>query len=99
MITTITTTHQDHHSPRPPRPPRSPAPGHPHRESFKCSTNHSQQVAKFHRNLKAVQGELLASLSSLALSDSSEHVARLQGIGEEQHFEVATYIYISNNCF
>lgn len=64
------------------------AQGHPHRESFKCSTNHSQQVAKFHRNLKAVQGEMLASLSSLALSDSSEHVARLQGIGEEQHFEV-----------
>eukprot|EP00092_Neocalanus_flemingeri_P038031 GFUD01041400.1.p1 GENE.GFUD01041400.1~~GFUD01041400.1.p1 ORF type:complete len:356 (-),score=137.13 GFUD01041400.1:30-1097(-) len=54
------------------------------------SASHSQQVSRFHKNLKLSQGEHLSKLQDTSLSDGADVdcVAALQEIGNEQHFEV-----------
>lgn len=67
--------------------------------SFKSSSSsHSQQVSRFHRNLRGSQGEILEQLQSLTLSDPCPpdhptYVKFLEEIAEEQKFEV-TYVDI-----
>jgi len=52
---------------------------------------YSQQVSRFHKSLKASQGDLLSHLKNLSLSEESDCVARLEDIASEQHFE-ATFV-------
>ena len=57
------------------------------RESGK-GLSHSQQVSKFHKNLKSSQGDLLCSLKDLTLTEVEDCVMMLENIGKEQQFEV-----------
>ena len=50
--------------------------------------SHSQQVSRFHRNLKLSQGEELGRLQQVALSPETKSVELLEIIGAEQQFEV-----------
>ena len=50
--------------------------------------SYSQQVSRFHKSLKASQGDLLSHLKNLTLSEEADCVARLEEIAGEQHFEV-----------
>merc|ERR1712181_171357 len=62
--------------------------------SLKSGSSHSQQVSRFHKNLKGAQGEVVERLASLSLSPTSpERVELLKEISEEQKFEV-TYVDI-----
>jgi RISC-loading complex subunit TARBP2 len=64
--------------------------------SLKSSSSHSQQVSRFHRNLKGSEGEVLERLHGLDLAATdlaTEHVTLLQEMADEQKFEV-TYVDI-----
>jgi len=64
--------------------------------NIKClSSSHSQQVSKFHKNLKASRGEHLEKLQTTSLYDDGviEFIEFLEEIGKEQNFEV-TYVDI-----
>jgi len=66
--------------------------------SLKSGSSHSQQVSRFHKNLKGAQGEVVEKLADLSLSSSSpssspNRVELLKEISEEQKFEV-TYVDI-----
>jgi len=67
--------------------------------SLKSGSSHSQQVSRFHKNLKGAQGEVVERLASLSLSPSPSsssspgRVELLKEISEEQKFEV-TYVDI-----
>jgi len=52
--------------------------------------SHSQQVSRFHKNLKLSQGESLMKLQETEIEDNDEanFVKLLEEIGNEQHFEV-----------
>jgi len=54
------------------------------------NANHSQQVSRFHKNLKLSQGEHLSKLQDTKLSEEvdMDYVEVLEEIGNEQHFEV-----------
>jgi len=53
--------------------------------------SHSQQVSKFHKNLKSSQGDLLSKLQELSLEELEDCVEMLEDIAEEQKFE-ATFV-------
>lgn len=53
--------------------------------------SYSQQVSRFHKSLKASQGDFLSKLRDLDLSEEEDCVTRLEEISEEQHFE-ATFV-------
>merc|ERR1712032_473729 len=64
--------------------------------SLKSGSSHSQQVSRFHKNLKGAQGEVVERLASLSLAPSPSSPGRvelLKEISEEQKFEV-TYVDI-----
>jgi len=54
------------------------------------NSSHSQQVSRFHKNLKLSQGEHLSKLQGTSLDDNGELncVEVLEEIANEQHFEV-----------
>jgi len=53
------------------------------------NASHSQQVSKFHKNLKLSQGEHLSKLQDTNLKDAElDSVSVLEDISNEQHFEV-----------
>jgi len=59
--------------------------------NFKAMNSaHSQQVSRFHKNLKLSQGEHLSKLQDTSLDDDEELncVESLEEIANEQHFEV-----------
>jgi len=62
---------------------------------MKCmSSSHSQQVSKFHKNLKASHGEHLGKLQTASLEEGEiEYIEFLEEIAKEQNFEV-TYVDI-----
>merc|ERR1719259_1517584 len=53
--------------------------------------SHSQQVSKFHKNLKSSQGDLLSKLQDLSLEELEDCVEMLEDIAHEQKFE-ATFV-------
>lgn len=60
------------------------------------NTSNSHQISRFHKNLKALQGEKLLELHETSLYEDSEDlnfVTLLEEISKEQHFEV-TYVEI-----
>jgi len=60
--------------------------------NFKAmNANHSQQVSRFHKNLKLSKGEYLSKLQDIDLSEELNSVAALEEIANEQHFE-ATFV-------